>query len=167
MLSSTPGGGAHEAPRAATDTDVAAAPTPIAAKFRQVQQVRTAPMAVAKKKGGKKKLCVVGRCPNQARYKGSLCWTHGGKPCSVDACSTKTFAHGLCWKHGDNNGASSAAGGAHKPTAEKSGGKKRKKMTDEEKKRKKMTDKAHTERVKVAKWASEKADVSNPGPNGW
>ena len=60
----------------------------------------------AVKRGGQcfkhepKKLCSVGGCSNIANYKGQLCQTHGGKPCSVDGCTTKVKVRGLCDRHG-------------------------------------------------------------------
>ena len=49
---------------------------------------------------GKRKVCVADGCPNVGDRKGQLCVKHGGKSCSVDGCSTKSYARGLCKKHG-------------------------------------------------------------------
>ena len=63
-----------------------------------------------KGRGGKRKVCVVGGCPNEARRKGQLCIKHGGKPCSVDGCSAKALSRGLCRKHDSKTVACSTEG---------------------------------------------------------
>ena len=54
--------------------------------------------------GKKRKVCVADGCPNIAKQKGQLCTKHGGKRCSVDGCSTRVKARGLCGKHGKHGG---------------------------------------------------------------
>ena len=61
-------------------------------------------LADEEKKGGggkKKKVCMADGCSSIATLKGrTLCVKHGGEPCTVDGCSTKAQARGLCNKHG-------------------------------------------------------------------
>ena len=49
--------------------------------------------------GGKKKVCSVDDCSRKVFARG-LCGTHYRKPCSAEGCATKAVARGLCSKHG-------------------------------------------------------------------
>ena len=56
---------------------------------------------LARRAPQKKQVCSVDDCSNKVAARG-LCDHHRRKPCSVEGCDTKSQARGLCSKHGAN-----------------------------------------------------------------